>query len=205
MPWKPSYITPTQLANQIADSASAADLDKWCVSASRAVDRATGRQFGSTDEPEPRTYRARWSKTKGMWQVETDDFMTVEDLEVDFDNVNDGTYATSIAVTGLMKYPSNAAQENKPWEGFYLRPAVSTGVDGRPEGFRVSITWGWSAVPDGIEGPTLLQGARFAARRDAPFGVAGSPDTGSETRLLAKADPDVVVMVKDFARRAWAR
>jgi hypothetical protein len=208
MAWKPDYITPNQLAGYIragGDSVSG-DLGPTCASASRAVDRATGRQFGKTDAPESRVYRARWAGSKGMWLVETDDYMTEAGLVIAFDSAADGAYSTTIDPTKVIKYPLNAEKGARPWRGFYLRPAVSTGVDGRLAGFRLTLdTWGWLAVPSTIVDATKLQGSRFAARRDAPFGVAGSPDNGSEIRLLAKADPDVAVMVRDYARKAWAR
>ena len=52
---------------------------------------------------------------------------------------------------------------------------------------------------------TLLQASRLAARRDSPFGVAGSPDAGSEMRLLARVDPDVAVALEPYRRRIWTR
>jgi hypothetical protein len=63
--------------------------------------------------------------------------------------------------------------------------------------------WGWDAVPDAVKEATLLQGSRLDFRRVAPAGVAGSPETGSEVRLLARVDPDVAVSLKDFIRW-WA-
>jgi len=51
----------------------------------------------------------------------------------------------------------------------------------------------------------LLQSSRIAARRDSPFGVAGSPETGSELRLLDRVDPDVAVTLSRYRRRAWVR
>jgi hypothetical protein len=68
----------------------------------------------------------------------------------------------------------------------------------------ITALWGWSAVPVPVKDATLLQGQRFAARRDAPFGVAGSPTDGSEVRLLARVDPDVEVMLGDYRRESWA-
>jgi hypothetical protein len=49
----------------------------------------------------------------------------------------------------------------------------------------------------------LLQASRLDFRRVAPAGVAGSPETGSEVRLLARVDPDVAVSLKDYIRW-WA-
>lgn len=58
-----------------------------------------------------------------------------------------------------------------------------------------------STVPAGVNTATLIQAARFFKRRDSPYGVAGSPEMGSELRLQAKLDPDVYVMIKPY--RAW--
>ena len=67
---------------------------------------------------------------------------------------------------------------------------------------KVTARWGWAAVPSTIKQATLLQASRLLARRDAPFGIAGSPDVGSEIRLLARVDPDVAVAVAPY-RRWW--
>jgi len=55
-------------------------------------------------------------------------------------------------------------------------------------------------VPTTVKQATLLQASRVFARREAPFGVAGSPDMGSELRLLEKVDPDVAVMLVPYVR-----
>jgi hypothetical protein len=66
---------------------------------------------------------------------------------------------------------------------------------------RVTALWGWSAVPPAIEQATLLQASRLLIRRDSPYGVAGSPEAGTEIRLLARLDPDVDVAVAPYRRR----
>jgi len=63
--------------------------------------------------------------------------------------------------------------------------------------------WGWSAVPVPVKEATYLQASRFHSRRDSPYGIAGSPDQGSELRLLSRVDPDVAVSLSDFVRW-WA-
>jgi hypothetical protein len=54
------------------------------------------------------------------------------------------------------------------------------------------------AIPDAVKAACLIQASRFFTRRYAPFGVAGSPDSGSEIRLLAKVDADVAVILGPF-------
>jgi hypothetical protein len=55
-------------------------------------------------------------------------------------------------------------------------------------------------VPSAVKLATRLQASRFMARRDSPYGVAGSPDAGSEIRLLSRVDPDVAVALRGFSR-----
>jgi hypothetical protein len=62
----------------------------------------------------------------------------------------------------------------------------------RPAGdVDVTARFGWNAVPAGVSGATWLQVNRWNARRESPYGVAGSPTEGSEVRLSAVLDPDV--------------
>jgi len=61
--------------------------------------------------------------------------------------------------------------------------------------------WGWTAVPAQVPGAARIQLSRFDWRRDAPAGIAGSPDSGSEIRLLAKLDPDAIKALSGLARR----
>jgi hypothetical protein len=131
--------------------------------------------------------------------VDVDDFQTTTGLVVNLDLDDDGTY--SDAVTGFRKLPLNAQQKGRPWEHLVLPDGVD--VCGEEGEVGVTVAWGWTTVPVAVEQATALQASRFLARRNAPFGVAGSPETGSEIRLLAKVDPDVAVSLKDYVRRAW--
>lgn len=204
MAWRPDYITPAQLASTArADViADAEDLADACSAASRTVDTVAGRQFGKTEAPEVRYFEPLWSASKGMWQIITDDFITL--TEVAWDSAFDGTYATVLDLTALIKFPQNAPQEGRPYEGFYVRRLSLS----RPPSMKVTANpWGWATTPRTAVMATKLQALRYFTRRDAPFGVAGSPNDGSETRLLAKADPDVITMLRShgLCRRAWAR
>ena len=98
--------------------------------------------------------------------------------------------------------PRNAAVKGRPWTQMLVRPNSQFKPTGAADEVAVTALWGWSAVPATIEAATKLQASRFLSRRESPYGVAGSPDTGSELRLLARLDVDVAVMVSDF-RRWW--
>jgi hypothetical protein len=192
MAWEPNYV----LAADLADDLGISDLDQIeddtpsielaIAAASRAVDHACRRQFGVLDAPQARKYRAVKSDLYGGWFVYTDDLMTLDGLLVD-----------GVApATAPDVWPLRAGPLGRPWE----RMAVSCG--GVHE---IAAKWGWTAVPDTIEQATRIQAARFFKRRDAPFGVAGSPESGSEMRLLNKVDPDVDVMLARYKRTAAPR
>lgn len=62
----------------------------------------------------------------------------------------------------------------------------------------------FSPVPSMVKLATQLQASRWAKRRDAPFGIAGSPEMGSELRLLARLDPDVEILLGGWGDRPRA-
>jgi hypothetical protein len=192
MAWAPNYVEVDDLADdlgitdvdQITDDTPSLELA--IAAASRAVDTVCRRQFGVLAAVEPRKYRAVKSGLYGGWFVYTDDLMTLDGLLVD-----------GVApATAPDVWPLRAAPLGRPWE----RMAVSSG--GVHE---ITALWGWTAVPDTIEQATRIQANRFFKRRDAPFGVAGSPESGSEMRLLERVDPDVKVMLKRYMRTAAPR
>ena len=197
--WAPSYATE----GESTAYARAHDLDDLQVSlavaaASRSIDRRCGRQFGRVEVAEPRTYVPRWSRSRGGWLAPIDDLMSTTGLVVKVDRDGDGVHETTVTTAQLR--PANAAAKGEPWTELLIPAATAPQV----VSVQVTARWGWPGVPDGIRQACLLQASRLLARRDAPFGVAGSPETGSELRLLQRLDPDVVVAVEPYRRRVWA-
>lgn len=193
MAWAPDYVTSTDLAGylRIDDLDDDVEAALAITAASRAVDETTNRQFGLIDAPEARIYTARPDYDRGFWVVDVDDLQTVTGLVVTVDGETLTTY---------VKEPVNAASKARPW----TRLAFTADSELTPSGDRheISVTarWGWTSVPVPVQQATLLQASRLFKRRDAPFGVAGSPEMGSELRLLAKVDPDVAVTLRGLSR-----
>lgn len=184
MAWAPDYVSVEQFAAymRVADDGDAA-VHAWAITAaSRAIDQACNRQFGLVSAPEARYYPAeRWA---GRWVVNVDDLMT----------------SVGLSVTGVdspTPGPRNAPSIGRPWTRLVL-PTMPADLDE----VEVTAQWGWTAIPAAVEQACLLQASRFVMRRDSPFGVAGSPETGSELRLLARIDPDVEVTLRAY-RRLW--
>ena len=192
MAWKPDYITSAQLKNyvRVADTVDDDEVADAVSTASRAVDNYTHRQFGQVDTAEARTYTASYDRHRCVYVAQIDDLQDVTGLTVVDSN---GDTVTSSNYT---LEPVNALFEGKVYTRILLPTCgnyVLTGL------------WGWSSVVTAVKLATKLQGSRFLSRRDSPYGIAGSPDSGSEMRLLARLDPDVGVALSEYVRRWWVR
>lgn len=203
MAWAPDYCTTAELKEYVRVSDSVDDaVMAWAITAaSRAVDHSCNRQFGLVASPEARYYVPRYDGRAGRWRVSTDDLMTTDGLLVGVDLDDDQSYGH--AVTDYLLEPRNAGPMARPWTSLVVnRGSAVVPTDPLVEQVAVTARWGWTSVPDTVVQATLLQASRLVARRDSPFGVAGSPDAGNELRLLARVDPDVEVALRPF-RRVW--
>ncbi|MEU7817063.1 hypothetical protein [Pseudonocardia sp. NPDC049154] len=202
MAWAPDYVTEDELAAfvEVEDVRDDVPMGLAIAAASRAIDRTTRRQFGRVDAPEARFYTARWDDLRARWVVPIDDLMDDAGLEIAFDEDEDETYGAPITVHALR--PVNAAQKGRPWEDLVVPPRSAVQPTTLDAGVKVTARWGWTEVPTAVKEACLLQASRVLKRRHAPFGVAGSPEAGSEVRLLAKVDPDVEVALAGYKRGA---
>lgn len=185
---EPDYITEADLKALMAVDDDIDDLaiGLAITAASRAVDRHCGRQFGKTDAPVERVFGGFWDYGARAYAVETGDIATATGLVVEGAEV--------IPTDDYVLYPRNAAGEGRP----YNRIVLNRG--GRAADILVTAVWGWDSVPTSVVQATAIQALRFLKRKDSPFGVAGSPDMGSELRLLAKVDPDVAVALGPYRK-----
>lgn len=203
MAWAPDYVETAALRAflRITDGADDTLLALAIAASSRAVDKDAGRQFGSVSPAEERFYTAEWSRRRGRWLIPIDDVQNITGLAFEVQE-EDGT--TVGAIDAYTLEPRNALAKGKPYELVVVSPESATMPTGcRPGEVAGTGLWGWTAYPDVVVMATELQASRLVARRGSPFGVAGSPDVGSELRLLDRVDPDVHVMLGDV-RRWWA-
>lgn len=192
MPWKPDYVDADTLAlyMRITGDQDDAELALAATASSRAIDGFTHRQFGQLAAPEQRFYTAWIDYERGQWVIDVDDFMTTVGMVVEVADVG------TLALTDFTKEPVNAAGEGRPWERLVVDVDSAVMPTGKANEIAATVRWGWTAIPNEVKLASKLQGSRFHSRRDSPYGVAGSPDTGSEMRLLSRVDPDVGVMLR---------
>jgi hypothetical protein len=201
----PDYVTSQQLKDhlRITDSADDAAVAIAVTAASRAVDRFTNRQFGLAPAAVARTYT--WDKRfiEGLPAVEIDDLMTSTGLIVKLDQAGQGTYGDPIL--NVDPWPWNAAADGRPWTHLVFRSYATAFPTPFSQGVQATGRWGWTTVPEIVEQATLIQGGRFFVRRDSQYGIAGSPETGTELRLFSRLDPDVALMLTTVKRWWGAR
>lgn len=189
MAWAPDYLTLAQYKAypRIDDTVDDAELSTAITAASRAIDDHCNRQFGKVATPEARTYRAYYDYERCRWAVSIDDLQTAAGVVITADGA---------AVTDYVLEPRNAVAEGKAWTRLVFGSSVRLSDDE----IGAVGPWGWTAFPVAVVQACKLQTSRLAARRDSPFGIAGSPQQGSELRLLARVDPDVAVALRGYRR-----
>jgi hypothetical protein len=187
--WAPDYVTSSELKSylRISDTDDDTLVAVWVTTASRAVDSYCGRQFGKVGAVESREYATVYDRHLCCYVAHIDDLQSVASMIV----MDEDAEETTDYTLG----PVNALKKGKPYERLYSEVAGP---------LTVQALWGWTDVPTPVKNATLLQAARLAARRDSPFGIAGSPSEGSEVRLLAQLDPDLRTALKGFRRTTWA-
>lgn len=193
MAWAPDYVTLAEQKNfmRIVDAVDDVEIGIAITAASRAIDDHCNRQFGKVAAPEQRLYTAWPDYDRGRWVVDIDDLQTVVGLVVGV-----------TAVAGVVSYdlePINAVLEGMAWTRLSVRSDSAVQPTGAEHEMAITAPWGWT-TPVPVKQATYLQSSRFHSRRDSPYGIAGSPDQGSEMRLLSRVDPDVGVSLRAYRR-----
>lgn len=185
----------------ITDDVDDVTLQLALDSASLQIDHFCDRTFLADAEPTVRVYFPT-----DPWYLDVDPISTATGLVVKTDDNNDGTFETTWTInTDFRLEPANASAAGEPWTRLAaLGSRWFPRLRYRP-GVQVTAAFGWpgGAAPAPVQQATLIQASRLWKRKDAPFGVAGSPDLGSEMRLLAKLDPDVESLLRPYRHNWW--
>lgn len=167
-------------------------LEALIEAVSRQIDDYCGRRFFAVSET--RYYTPIDADT--LW---VDDLLSVTTLQSDEDG--DRTYEVTWASTDYDLEPANAALDGKPYSRIAVAPdgdyTFPTGVK---RGVKVVGSFGYStaaSTPKPVKEACLIQCSRLYHRKDAPFGVAGSPEVGQAT-VIARLDPDVKFLLSPY-------
>jgi hypothetical protein len=186
----PAGDTADDTVLQLALDAASQQIDQFCDRVFTADSVATTRQY----------------VVQHTGHVDTDPISTTTGLVVQTDDNNDGTFETTwTSGTDYRLEPINAAAAGEPWTRLVaLGTRWFPKINYRP-GVMVTARFGWpgGTPPASVKESCLIQSSRLFKRKDAPFGVAGSVEFGSEVRLLAKLDPDVESLLKPYRRNWW--
>lgn len=184
------YATLSELKTYLGISGTTDDarLELAIEAASRAIDTECARQFFAT--------------------TATRYFETDDPLRCDLDD--DLHAVTSIAYdsTGRRDYTTLAGSdyeldpEAAPYRSIHIAPGANVAfpIDQR-RGVRVIGAWGYCATgsqPQAITRACLLLATRYFKRKDAAFGILGTPELGY-MRVTAR-DPEVRALLNPYRR-----
>lgn len=187
------YVTLEELKAQLGveadDTSRDVLLNRARLSASRGIDKVTGRRFWLDEAPTARLFRL-----PGRVVREPDgDLLLVDDIgDADGLTVESGGASWS-AVTGYETHPDNALADGKPITGLLLPGGTWGSVTTR---IQVTARFGWPAVPDDIAAAAVIQATRLYKRKDSPEGIIGSAEWG--VRNLSRRDPDVWALIEPY-------
>lgn len=190
-----SYATLAEIKSHlgITDTDDDTQLTLALSAASSMVNRYCKRTFN--DAGATPTVQSRYYTSRRAGVLFVDDLATATSLTIATDD-GTGAYATTIAATDYTLEPINAALRGEPYTQIYSDEWPG---DVR-HGVKVTGIYGWPAVPTEVKSAELIQAARIFNRKNSPYGIAGSPEVGSELRLLAKLDPDVEQLLTGLRR-----
>lgn len=172
-----------------SDTTRDSDLDDALLSASSAVNRFCGRQFGRAEEASERTFYA------GRSGVDVHDFWTSDGLLI-----NGVPWALGQAYA---LEPLNGVRDGVPgWPTERLAtPWMAHPIYRSPSyvGAAIAVTakWGWAEVPADVRLATLLLASSDFKGADAPFGVAGFGDYVARVRANPMAAEKLAPYVRE--------
>lgn len=174
----------------IIDNASDTEIDLVIETVSRMIDDFAGRFFYSAG-----TVVSFYSADRNL-SLEIDDVSSVSSLQTD--DAGNGLYETTWGTADYVLEPFNAALTGRPYT---LIRVTTNGNRSFPidtvKGVKLTAVRGFPSVPKPIVTATQLQCGRIFNRRNTPFGIAGTLETGT-MRLLSRLDPDVEQLVRPY-------
>jgi hypothetical protein len=189
----PSYVTVSAVKAALGKLTSD-DRDELIAaaarSASRVIDRRTGRRFWADVTTSDRTFGTdRVIRDRAGYGLLVDDIADSNGIT---------TTVGGVSLQGITFGPRNAAAYGRPVT--VLRGAA--GLNPFLADVTVTARWGWPYVPDEVQQAALLLAARLYRRRDSPQGVIGSAEWGA--MRVGRVDPDVESLIGPFILAGFA-
>lgn len=183
------YATLAQIKTYLSTSSTNDDarLELSIEAASRAIDAECRRVFYSTIAT--RYFTAESSDFCNL----DDDLISVTEIAVD---VGQRSY-TALSASEYELEPINSP----PYQRVFLSYQATHIFNTDRRGIKITGSWGYNATgsyPQGINTACLILAVRYFKRRDAAFGVLGTPELGFQ-RITAK-DPEVRSLLNPFRR-----
>jgi hypothetical protein len=189
-----------KLGVEAADTSRDTLLNSALASASRSIDKTTGRRFWLDPAPVARIYNPRGRVVCGV-DGETllvNDIGSITGLVVE----TGPAAGPWTAVTGYETTPDNALADGKAIEGLLRANSIWSWQLGSTTRVRVTARFGWPTVPDPITEAALIQASRLYKRKDSPEGIIGSAEWG--VRNLSRRDPDVWALIEPYILPGFA-
>lgn len=166
-------------------------LENTITATSRHIDNTTERRFYASNET--RYYTPQLSDLLFI-----DDLLSVTTLKTD--TSGDGTFDTTWAATDYNLRPYNASSDGVPYTQIETTPQSGNSFNMLRRSVEIVGSFGFtSSTPAPVNEACLLLAARLFKRKDAPFGVTGTPDLG-ELRNIRMDDPDVYPLLIAYHR-----
>lgn len=183
------YASLSELKTFLGITASTDDarLELAIEAASRAIDAECARQFYAT------TATRYFQPDDPRRLTLDDDLLSVTALAIDRSGLRD--YAT------LSASDYELDPEVAPYRTVWMAPGSTQAFPMGRRGVRIQGAWGYCLAgdqPKAITGACLILATRYFKRKDAPFGVLGTPELGY-LRITAR-DPEVRALLQPYRR-----
>lgn len=190
-----STIATLKARLSITDTTDDTMLTSILTGVCRAIDAHTGRWFWRDATATVRYYTPKYGDV-----LYTDPIVSVTSLATD--TAGDGTWATTWATTDYVLQPYNASADGWPYDRITIQPNGRYSFTDWQRHVKLTAIYGWPSVPYPVTEAALLWSERLYKRKDAPFGILASIETG-ELRLLKEMDPDVVTLLSPYKTLAY--
>jgi hypothetical protein len=196
------YCTLAELREHMGDTGTTLTTgvaERAIEAASRAIDRHCGRWFYQEAAVSVRVYRP-----DDPYEAWVNDISTATGLVIKTDS-GDNTYSTTWDTADYQLEPLNAdivgsgstVQPYAWWRIVAVDDKTFPVSNFRPT-LQVTARYGWSAVPDDVQGACLIKAAALYERRNSPGGVAGVDGFG--VVRVSRYDPDVIELLGPYCR-----